>query len=93
MSYLTCQLSVDGVSGTGPEAAIAARGGNAEASWAVDTNGIRVGYLTVAADLTGLDAWDVTEVTEAKALAFCRKLYADAALLDDGYISGPTPPS
>ena len=90
MIYLEWKLS-DGVSGTGPEGTIADRGGLADASWAVDAAGYRIGYLTQTADLDDLDTWDVTEPTEAAALTFCQVLYADAEVLPDGRISGPPP--
>ena len=90
MNYLRWQLS-DGTSGSGPEPAIAERGGKAEASSYVDNDGYRVGYLTEPADLTGLDDYNVTEVTEAEALVFCRQFYADAEVLSDGRISTPIP--
>jgi len=89
--YLKWKLS-DGVWGTGPEETIADRGGHAEAGWAVDAAGYRIGYLTQTATLTGLETWDVTTVTEAQALTFCQALYADAEVLPDGTISGPPPP-
>ena len=91
MIYLKWKLS-DSTSGTGPESVIADRGGLADASWAVDAAGYRVGYLTATAALTGLEAWDVTEQTEADALTFCQQFYAPAAVLPDGRISGPPPP-
>ena len=90
MTYLKWELS-EGVWGTGPEGTIADRGGRAEASWAVGNDGYRIGYLTQTADLTGLETWDVTEVTEAQALTFCRQFYEDAEVLPDGRISGPPP--
>jgi len=86
--YLEWKLS-DGVSGTGPEGTIDARGGLAAASWAVDAAGYRIGYLTQTANLDDLDTWDVTDQTEAQALTFCQALYADAEVLPDGRISGP----
>ena len=89
MTYLKWKLSNDGVWGTGPEGTIDARGGHAEAGWAVDDDGYRIGYLTQTADLTGLGTWDVTEVTEAQALTFCQALYADAEVLPSGRISAP----
>ena len=92
MIYLKWKLSDAGVSGTGPEETIADRGGLAEASWAVDDDGYRIGYLTQTANLDDLDTWDVTEVTEAQALRFCKAIYAEAEVLPDGYISGPPPP-
>ena len=89
MIYLKWKLSDAGVSGTGPEETIDTRGGLAEASWAVDADGYRIGYLTQTANLDDLDTWDVTEQTEAQALTFCQNLYADAEVLPDGRISGP----
>ncbi len=91
MTYLKWKLSNDGVWGTGPEETIADRGGHAEAGWAVDDDGYRIGYLTQTAALTGLETWDVTEVTEAQALTFCQAIWEDAEVLPDGRISGPPP--
>ena len=91
MNYLKWKLSDDGTSGTGPEGTIADRGGHAEAGWAVDDDGYRIGYLTQIADLTGLETWDVTTQTEAEALTFCQQFYEDAEVLPDGRISGPVP--
>ena len=91
MNYLKWKLSDDGTWGTGPEETIADRGGRAEASWAVDDDGYRIGYLTSPANLDDLDTWDVSEQTEAAALTFCQALYGDAEVLPDGRISGPQP--
>ncbi len=90
MTYLKWKLS-EGTWGTGPEETIADRGGHAEAGWAVDDDGYRIGYLNVAADLTGLETWDVTTQTEAQALTFCQQFYEDAEVMPDGRISGPPP--
>ena len=92
MTYLKWKLSDDGTWGTGPEETIADRGGRAEASWAVDDDGYRVGYLTQTANLDDLEVWDVTTQTEADALTFCQALYGAAEVLPDGRISGPPPP-
>ena len=92
MIYLKWKLSTDGVSGTGPEETIADRGGLAEAGWAVDDDGYRIGYLTQTATLTGLETWDVTTQTEAQALTFCQQFYEDAEVGADGRITGPPPP-
>ena len=91
MTYLKWKLS-GGASGTGPEETIADRGGLAEASWAVDAAGYRIGYLPQTANLDNLTTWDVTDQTEAQALTFCQALYAAAEILPDGTISGPPPP-
>ena len=87
MIYLKWKLS-DGTWGTGPEPVLVAAGGTAEASWAVDAAGYRIGYASDDADLRG-GPWQVTEQTEAQALTFCQVLYADAAVLPGGHISGP----
>ena len=91
MTYLKWKLS-DGTWGTGPEETIADRGGHAEASWAVDAAGYRIGYLTQTANLDDLGTWDVTEQTEAQALTFCQAIWAAAEVLPDGRISSPPPP-
>ena len=90
MMYLKWKLS-DGTTGTGPESHLATGAGTAQASWAVDTAGYRIGYASDDADLRG-GPWQVTEVTEADALTFCQALYADAEVLPDGRISGPPIP-
>ena len=91
MIYLKWKLS-GGTWGTGPEKKIGQRGGRAEAGWAVDDDGYRIGYLSGSADLTGLDEpWDVSEQTEAEALTFCQQFYEDAEVGVDGRISTPPP--
>ena len=92
MIYLKWKLSNDGVSGTGPEGEIADRGGRAEAGYAVDNDGYRIGYLIQTAALTGLETWDVTTQTEAQALTFCQQFYGDAEVAADDCITGPPPP-
>ena len=91
MIYLQWKLS-EGTWGTGPEETITDRGGTTQVSAHVDSSGYRIGYLTSTADLTGLETWDVTEVTEAQALTFCQAIYADAEVIADGQISSPPPP-
>ena len=92
MRYLKWKLS-HGTWGTYPVKAIVAMGGRATTGWAVDDDGYRIGYLWEDVDITQLSSvWDVTEVTEAEALAFCQVLYPDAAVVGGGTISGPPPP-
>ena len=78
--------------GTGPERDVVDRGGMLRAGWAVDDDGYRIGYLTQTADWTGLETWDVIEVTEAQALTFCQQFYEDAEVRADECISGPLGP-
>ena len=92
MRYLKWKLS-EGTWGTQPGYAIVAMGGRATTGWAVDDDGYRIGYLWDDVDITQLDSvWDVTEATEAQALAFCQQFYADASVWTDGQICGPPPP-
>ncbi len=91
MIYLKWKLS-NGVWGTGPEGEIADRGGLADAGWAVDDDGYRIGYLPQTAALTGLETWDVTTQTEAQALTFCQQFYGDAEVGADGRITSPPDP-
>ena len=91
MIYLKWRLS-EGTTGTGPERDVVDRGGMLRAGWAVEDDGYRIGYLTQTTDWTGLETWDVTEVTEAEALTFCQQFYGDAEVMPDGRISGPVPP-
>ena len=91
MIYLKWKLS-EGIWGTGPEDEIAARGGHAEAGWAVDDDGYRIGYLTATVTLTDLETWDVSEVTESEALTFCQAIWGDAEVQSNGRISSPPDP-
>ena len=90
MRYLKWKLS-EGTSGTGPEADLDQIHRITPGSY-VDSDGYRVGYVPDF-DISGVDAdWDVTELTEAEALAFSQQFYADAEVKADGYISSPPPP-
>ena len=90
MIYLNYKLS-EGTWGSGPEETILDRGGSLEPSPYGDSSGYRIGYLTTSVDLTDLGDWDVTEVTEAEALAFAQALWADAEVGTDGRISSVPP--
>ena len=91
MIYLKWKLS-EGIWGTGPEDEIAARGGHAEAGWAVDDDGYRIGYLTATATWTDLETWEGSEVTESEALTFCQAIWGDAEVQSNGRISSPPDP-
>ena len=90
MIYLKWKLS-DGTWGIGPEEEIHSRGGTLEASAYTASDGYRIGYLITSTDLTDLGDWDVTEVTEAEALAFAQALWADAEVAAGGYLSSVPP--
>ena len=89
MRYFKWKLS-EGTWGTGPERDLVALNKITAGSY-VDSDGYRIGYSSDI-DVSGMDEWDVTEVTEAEALAFCQQFYADAEVRADGQISSMPPP-
>jgi hypothetical protein len=48
--------------------------------------------MTKTADLTGLETWDVTQVTESEALAFCQNIWSEAEIGENGFITSQPPP-
>jgi len=89
--YFHYKLSEE-VWGTNPYDAVAALGSLLDPNWAVAIDGYRIGYVTGDCDPDDLDpVWDVTEVTEAQALAFCQAIWEYAEVQGDGRISGPLP--
>ena len=96
MRYLKWKLSELGESGTGPEAVLNEIHRIGVGAY-MDSDGYRIGYVPdfdiSRTDDEGqplIDAqWDVTEVTEAEALAFCQQLDAEAAVGADGRINNP----
>jgi len=93
MNYATWKLNfTDPKYGTGPEDKIAEQGFGAEGAWVageVENGGTILGYVTEPVDETQLILWDVTNITQAEALAFCLALNPEAYLLDDGRITAP----
>ncbi len=88
MIYLTWKLS-EGTWGTGPEEEVASRGGKAYPSEFCDTStGLRLGYMPTSCDMTGLETWEVTEITEAEALTFAQNYYPEAEVLPSGELTG-----
>lgn len=88
MIYLTWKLS-EGVWGTHPVGEIHSRGGKAYPSEFCDTStGVRLGYMPTSCDLTDLGTWEVTEITEAEALALAQTYYPETELLSSGEFTG-----
>jgi hypothetical protein len=78
--------------GTGPEDKIAELGFAAEGAWVageIENEGTILGYLTEPVDETELTTWEVKNITQAEALAFCIAINPEAYLLDDGRITAP----
>ena len=95
MIYLKWKLS-EATSGTGPEQQIADFGGKVDGGPYVDSDGYRIFYLwkeMTTGTVSDLDsAWDVSEVSEADALAFCQNIWADATVDSRGIITVDSPP-
>jgi hypothetical protein len=93
MNYATWKLNfTDPNYGTGPEDRIAELGFGAEAAWVsgqAENGGTILGYVTEPVDETELTTWQVTNITQADALAFCLALNPDAVLLSSGVITSP----
>ena len=69
MKYATWQIT----NGTTPEAAIRAKGGQAEGAMSLTFNNI-LGYVSDDADLTGLSEWNVQPQTSAQALTLAKSV-------------------
>jgi len=93
LNYATWKLNfTDPNYGTGPEDTIADLGFGAEGSWVsgqAENGGTILGYLTEPADETQLTTWEVKNINQAEALAFCLAINAKAYLLPDGRITVP----
>ena len=88
MRYLKWKLSELGESGTGPEADLNSMHRIMVGAY-MDSDGYRIGYVPDF-DISGIDAqWDVTEVSEADALAFAQAIWADAEIDSDGTLTHP----
>ena len=93
MNYATWKLNfTDPNYGTGPEDTIADLGYGAEGAWVsgeAENGGTILGYLTEPADESELTLWELTNLTQAQALAFCQAINPAAYLLPDGTITAP----
>jgi len=88
MRYLKWKLS-EGTSGTGPETEFNLGNKVTPGSY-VDSDGYRIGYLPDL-DISSMEEWDVTEVSEADALAFAQAIWADAEIDSDGILTSEEP--
>ena len=89
MRYFKWKLS-EGTWGNGPEVELNLANRIAGGGY-VDDDGYRIGYLKDY-DISGADSeCDVTEVSEADALAFAQAIWADAEVDSDGMITSGSP--
>jgi hypothetical protein len=93
VNYATWKLNfTDPKYGTGPEDKIAELGFGAEGGWVdgqAENGGTILGYVTELLDETELTTWEVKNITEAEALAFCKAINPQAYLLPDGRFTAP----
>lgn len=93
MNYATWKLNFSNPNyGTGPEDSIAEQGVHAEGAWAngeIENGATVVGYLTASVDESKLTAWEVVNITQAKALELAMELNPKAYVLEDGRITAP----
>ena len=93
MNYATWKLNFTNPDyGTGPEDTIADLGFGAEGAWVAgeaENGGTILGYLTEPANESQLSLWELKNLTEAQALAFCKAINPAAYLLPDGKITAP----
>ena len=73
MKYATWEVT----NGTTPEAAIQAKGGQAQGALSLTFNTI-LAYVSDNADLTGLSEWNVQPQTSAQALALAKSVAPSA---------------
>ena len=89
MRYFKWKLS-EGTWGTGPETELNIVNKITVGSY-LDSDGYRIGYLKDY-DISGADSeCDVTEVSEADALAFAQAIWADAEIDSDGILTNEEP--
>lgn len=91
MKYATWKVyfPVNSNEGYTPEIIIRERGGTAEG--AVETNGLIVGYISNNADLTNLEQYEATKITQQEALDLAIQFNPACYMGDDGKINFPKP--
>jgi hypothetical protein len=81
----------DSLEGFTPEAIIRQRGGEANGAFIV-TNSTFLGYVSDNADLTGLENFNVVEITQAEALTLAQEQNPGAGFAEDGSFTIPSVP-
>ena len=93
MNYATWKLNfTDPNYGTGPEDTISELGIGAEGAWVLgqaENNGTILGYLTKPVNEEKLRTWEIKNISQSEALAFCLVVNSKAFLLPDGKITAP----
>jgi len=82
--------TIDRTDGSTPEPTIRDRGGEASGGFMKDADTV-VGYVWTDVDLTGLEKWNFSTMTDVQALAIAQGLNPECFLADDGTIQAPQP--
>ena len=80
--------TIDRTDGSTPEPTIRDRGGEASGGFMKDADTV-VGYVWSDCDLTGLDKWNFSTMTDVQALAIAQGLNSQCFLADNGTIQSP----
>jgi hypothetical protein len=81
----------DSKEGYTPEGIIRQRGGQADGAFGISAYTF-VGYVSDNADLSGLENFNVVEITEAEVLTLASEQGINALIAEDGSIEIPSPP-
>jgi len=82
--------TIDRSDGSTPEPTIRDRGGEASGGFMKDSETV-VGYVWSDCELTGLDKWNFSTITNVQALTIAQGLNPECFLADDGTIQAPAP--
>ena len=84
------QWTIKRPEGSTPEPLIRSRGGQASGGFLKDAETV-VGYVLSDVDLTGLDKWNFSTMTNTQAMAIAQDLNSECFFGDDGTIQAPQP--
>jgi len=82
--------TIDRTDGSTPEPTIRDRSGEASGGFMKDADTV-VGYVWSDCDLTGLEKWNFSTMTDVQALAIAQGLNPECFLAEDGTIQAPDP--
>ena len=82
------QWTIKRPEGSTPEPLIRSRGGQASGGFMKDADTV-VGYVWNNVDLTGLEKWNFSTMTNLEAMAIAQAMNAECFFGDDGTIQAP----
>ena len=84
------QWTIKRPEGSTPEPLIRSRGGQASGGFMKDADTV-IGYVWNDVDLTGLEKWNFSTMTNLEAMAIAQAMSAECFFGDDGTIQSPQP--